>query len=121
LVEQVDVPATIRAIAGAPELPGSEGRSLLGHIDGERGPSRVVSVTENWGFAAFETDGFKLVVAEDALAPCQLFDRKEDPDEDHNRVADPELAGVVEEMMEEHVRPFFATPARRDQPSPFTD
>ena len=121
LVEQLDVPATIRAIAGAPELPGSEGRSLLGHIDGERGPSRVVSVTENWGFAAFETDGFKLVVAEDALAPCQLFDRKEDPDEDHNRVADPELAGVVEEMMEEHVRPFFATPARRDQPSPFTD
>jgi choline-sulfatase len=120
LVEQLDVPASIRAIAGAPAVPSSEGRSLLGYVNGERGPSRVVSVTENWGFAGFETQRYKLVVDEDALVPCQLFDRKDDPDEDHNRVADPELAGVIEEIMEAHVRPFLAIPARRDHPSPFT-
>ena len=120
LVEQLDVPATIRAIAGAPDVPHGEGRSLLGYLDGELGTPRAVSITENWGFAAFETDRFKLIVDEDALEPCQLFERTEDPDEDHNRVADPELAGVVEQMMEEHVRPFLATPARRDQASPFT-
>ena len=29
LVEHVDVPATVREIAGAPEVPSSEGRSLV--------------------------------------------------------------------------------------------
>ena len=34
LVEHIDVPATVREIAGAPALPASEGRSLLGHTRG---------------------------------------------------------------------------------------
>ncbi|HVM63237.1 MAG TPA: sulfatase-like hydrolase/transferase, partial [Acidimicrobiales bacterium] len=93
LVEHVDVAATIRAIAGAPALPGSEGRPLLGYLEGAApaggsaeggvagggGPGggapvggsprgggapggRDVAVSENWGFALFETPRFKLVV-----------------------------------------------------------
>ncbi len=120
LVEQIDVPATIRHIAGAPDIPLSDGRSLLGAVDGRRGTPRAVSISENWGFAAFETERYKLVVDEDALAPCQLFDRRDDPDEDHNRVADPELSGVLEQLMEERVRPFLATAPLRNHPSPFT-
>jgi choline-sulfatase len=121
LVEQLDVPATVRAMAGAPDLPASEGRSLLECVrDGAPGPARPVAVSENWGFASFETERHKLVVDEDAVAPCQLFDLAEDPAEDHNLLADPAAAAVVDELMETHVRPFFATPPARPHPSIFT-
>jgi arylsulfatase len=120
LVEHVDVAATVRAIAGAPDLPMGEGRSLLAHVDGGTADRREVVVSENWGFALFETARFKLVVDEDTLAPCQLFDLQDDPHEDHNRVVDPECAGALEALMEEHVRPFFATPPLRTVASPFS-
>jgi len=118
LVEHLDVPTTVRAIAGAPDVPASEGRSLLGYLDGNDPDPRSVAVSETFGFASFETDRYKLVVDEDALTPCQLFDLHDDPAEDENLVADPQSAGVVEELMETHVRPFLATPAFRPHPSP---
>jgi arylsulfatase len=121
LVEQLDVPATVRAVAGAPDLPASAGQSLLECVrDGAPGPAHPVAVSENWGFACFETERHKLVVDEDALAPCQLFDLAEDPTEDHNLLADPASAAVVDELMSTHVRPFFATPPARPHPSIFT-
>lgn len=118
LVEHLDVPATVRAIAGAPDVPQSEGRSLLGYLDGNDPEPRSVAVSETFGFASFETDRYKLVVDEDALTPCQLFDLHDDPVEDENLVADPQSAGVIDELMETHVRPFLATPAFRPHPSP---
>ena len=120
LVEQLDVPATVREIAGAPEVAGSEGRSLLGAIGGGAPPSRDVAVSENWGFAVFETARHKLVVDEDAMAPCQLFDLAEDPAEDVDLLGDPLAAGVVDELMETHVRPFFRTPPARPHASILT-
>ena len=117
LVEHLDVPATLREIAGAPDLPGSEGRSLLGSVGGEVPAPRAVTVSENWGFAAFETDRYKLVVDEDAVAACQLFDLHEDPAEDHDLLGDPQSRAVVEELMETLVHPFFRTPPARPTPS----
>jgi arylsulfatase A-like enzyme len=99
----------------------SEGRSLLASIDDPAAPPiRTLTVSENWGFAAFETERYKLVVDEDALTACQLFDLSEDPAEDHNLLADPTMAPVAEEMMEAHVRPFFRIPPGRPIPSFFT-
>jgi choline-sulfatase len=120
LVEHVDVPATVREIAGAPDIAPSEGRSLLGYLDGADPEPRTRTVSENWGFAVFETDRYKLVVDEDALAPCQLTDRASDPNEDVNLVADPQHKAVVDELMESLVRPFLATPPARPHPSIFT-
>jgi arylsulfatase A-like enzyme len=120
LVEHLDVPASIREIAGAPALPNSEGRSLLGYVDGDEPVRRTVTVSENWGFAAFETDRYKLVVDEDAVAPCQLFDLHDDPDEDTDLIGDPDARSVVEGLMETHVRPFLATPPARPHKSIFT-
>jgi arylsulfatase len=122
LVEHVDVPATIRAVAGAPGLPDGEGLSLLGGFssaEGER-QSRALSVSENWGFAAFTTGRHKLVVDEDACAPCQLFDLVADPSEDHNLIADPQQRDTVEELMATIVQPFFTTAPCRPHRSPFT-
>ncbi len=120
LVEHLDVPATVRSIASAGAVPESDGRSLLGYVHGDDPEPRAVSVSENWGFASFETDRYKLVVDEDALTACQLFDLHEDPDEDENRVDDPEYAGIVDELMDSTVRPFFATAPARPHASVFT-
>ena len=68
-----------------------------------------MTVSENWGFAVFETDRYKLVVDEDAVAPCQLFDLDDDPAEDHDLLPDPQAAPIVEEIMETRVRPFYRT------------
>ena len=119
-VEHLDVPATIREIAGAPPVPASEGRSLLGCFGDEAPPAREVSVSENWGFALFETERYKLVVDEDAMSPCQLFDLAEDPHEDENLLVDPSYKPVVDELMDTHVRPFLATKPARPHPSPFS-
>jgi choline-sulfatase len=119
LIEQLDVPATLREIAGAPEVPGAEGMSLLPAVSGGPPPARRVAVSENWGFAVFETERHKLMVDEDAAAPCQLFDLAEDPSEDDDLLPDPQAAATVEELMEAHVRPFFATAPVRPHPSPF--
>ncbi len=120
LVEHLDVPATLRDIAGAPDVALSEGRSLIPAIRADDVTPRELTVSENWGFAAFETNGHKLVVDEDAVAPCQLFDLTEDPLEDRNLVDDPASKPVVDELMERHVRPFLRTPAARPHPSVFT-
>ncbi len=104
-----------------PAAPDSEGRRSLGYLRGDGpGSTRRVSVSENWGFAAFETDRHKIVVDEDALSPCQLFDIEEDPNEDDNLLADPASKPIVEELMEAIVRPFFASAPARPHPSLFT-
>ena len=116
----LDAPATLRHIAGAPDIPAGEGQ-VAARRNRRRVPGApVVTVSENWGFAVFETDRYKLVVDEDALSPCQLFDRREDPAEDHDLLLDPLLAPVADEIMETYVRPFFEKPPARPHPSLFT-
>jgi arylsulfatase A-like enzyme len=108
LVEHLDVPATVRAIAGAPDVAHSEGRSLLGSLHATSDvPRRDVAVSE-------------LVVDEDALTACQLFDLTEDPAEDYNLLPDPAGAAMAEEILDAHVRPFFRTAPARPIPSFFT-
>ena len=119
LTEQVDIPATVRAITGVGPCPNGEGRSLLGYLHGEAPKARELSVSENWGFALFETDSYKLVVDEDTVTPCFLVDLAADPDEDTNLIAEPGHAAIVNDLMDAYVRPFFATPPARPHPSPF--
>jgi arylsulfatase len=123
LVEHLDVPATVRALLGAGPVPGGEGRSLAGYVTGDDPEPRAVSVSENWGFASFETDSalgrWKLVVDEDRVEPCQLFDLAADPAEDVDLARSPDHAEVVAELLATVVRPFLATPPLRPHPSPF--
>src|SRR5262249_42656124 len=123
LVEHLDVPASMREIAGAPELSGSEARSLIRYL-GDDEPSgrdaRDVPVSQSWGVAALGTERSNLVVDEDACAACQLFDLREDPAEDHDLLPDSTARPLVDELMETYVRPFFATPPARPHESIFT-
>jgi arylsulfatase A-like enzyme len=78
-----------------------------------------VSISENWGFASFETERYKLVVDEDRGQACQAFDLGADPCEDVDLVADPANSDLVGELMATLAAPFLATPALRPHPSPF--
>jgi arylsulfatase len=113
----LDVAATVREIAGASALENSEGQSMLAAIVDERPfePRRTLP-TENFGFAAFIRDRYKLVVYEETLAPVQLFDLAEDPAENHNVAQDPDYARIVDDLMETDVRPFFAAAPIRPHP-----
>lgn len=113
LVEQLDLCATFRELAGAPPVADSESRSLLAAIEHGAPVGRSVIRSENYGFAMFRDPRHKLVVYEDELLPGQLFDLAEDPREESNLIDDPDAAPVLERLMEEQVRPFLATPARR--------
>lgn len=121
LVEQVDVPATLRAIAGAGDVAGSEGRSLLPYFEAappERG--RDVVHSENYGFALFETERYKLLVFEATGQPVQLFDLESDPCEDVNLVAHPAAQGVLAELMQRYAEPFLEMPPVRLGPGRFS-
>ena len=116
LVEQIDLGATFRELAGAPALPGSAARSLLPAIERGEPCGREVIISENYGFAMFREDRYKLVVFEDELLPGQLFDLEEDPLEEHNQIAAPEAAPIIERLIERHARPFLATSPLRPHP-----
>src|SRR5262249_9749905 len=72
-----------------------------------------LAVSENFGFGAFITDRFKLVVWEATSEPVQLFDRDADPSEDRNVIGDPAYAQARDDLMSRIVTPFLAgAPAR---------
>jgi arylsulfatase A-like enzyme len=119
-VQLMDLAATFREIAGAGNIPNSAASSLVSAIADNKKPiSPPVIASENFGFAMFLDERHKLIVYEDDLSPVSLFDMEQDPFEDHNLVKDKSSQGIVEAMMESHVRPFLATkPLRPHPPSP---
>lgn len=116
LVEHVDLSATLRAIAGAGDLDGSAGRLLPGLSGDPERSQRDVVVSENFGFAMWRTERYKLVVYEKDLQPVQLFDLHEDPEEEANVVGDPSYKAILDNLMEAHARPFLAIPPCRPGP-----
>ena len=97
-----------------------------GSLAPDQRPRRVIAAEpvpggqRELGLRLLRDRRYKLVVDEDAMIPCQLFDLSEDPAEDHDLLPDPEAGPVVEEIMETHVRPFFRTAPARPIPSFFT-
>jgi arylsulfatase len=117
-VQLMDLSATIRDIAGATAIAGSGANSLLPVIRRGAAPAPIPAlVSENYGFAMFLADRYKLVVFEDTLEAGQLFDEIEDPAEDRNLFGDLAYKKIVDTMLEEHVRPFFKTTPVRPHPT----
>lgn len=119
LVEHLDVPATIRAIAGAPGHESFEGEALLGGDGRLTGHRREAVFSENYGMGMVRTGRHKLVFHEDSVSPGQLFDLEQDPAEDVNLISDPAAAAVLEELMETRVKPFIGGGRRRPGPGIF--
>lgn len=108
LVEHIDLAATIRTIANTPDLPNSCGRSLLDYFPiGTNEFQRQVVRSQNFGFAMFATNQYKLVIEEKSLEIVQFFDLQEDPNEEIDLSCDRAYAAIRDELMAEYVRPFF--------------
>jgi choline-sulfatase len=108
-VQMMDLAATFRDIAQAGTIADSAAYSLCPTVEGDAKPFRQdVIVSENFGFAMFLKGPHKLVVYEDDIKPVQFFDLARDPAEDRNLINDPAYASIIAEIMQTHVRPFFA-------------
>jgi arylsulfatase A-like enzyme len=117
LIEQVDVPATIRAIAGADVAPPAfEGRPLFDPDRGVRPSTRTAVHSENFGLGMVRTGTQKVVFWEDSGEVVQLFDLRTDPFEDNNLVADGVVADHMEDLTEQCVRSFLSSPIAASRP-----
>ena len=88
LIEQLDVPATVREIAGAPEVAGSEGQSLLGVVGGGAAAGAGRRRERELGLRRLRDRAAQARRStRTPCAPCQLFDLAEDPAEDHDLAA----------------------------------
>ena len=87
LVELIDVPATLRDIAGAEPLDSAMGCSLCEHLTSDSTGKEAI-VSDLFGQTMLRTRHHKLVFGTVDKRPHQLFDLEGDPDERENRVFD---------------------------------
>ncbi len=104
LVELIDVPATLRDIAGAEPLDSAMGCSLCEHLTSDSTGKEAI-VSDLFGQTMLRTRHHKLVFGTVDKRPHQLFDLEGDPDERENRVFDTRHAT---ELLDRWMEPFDA-------------
>jgi len=109
LSELTDVTATLAAIGGVDAPIGGAGDSLLPALHGAiAGRDRVFSRIGN--FRGIRTDRHRATVHVPSGTSCELFDLSADPHEMENRVGDPALSELRDELIGELLS-HEATPA----------
>ncbi len=97
--------ASLIDVAGAAPVEDSEGRSLAQQVTGPEGRhegKEVVFSKVSSHTMAF--DGrYKLVVEAISDKPVELYDWESDPDEVNNRVDDPGLESIRQDLIENHL------------------
>ena len=110
LADHLDIAATLIDAADAKPLEGSDGVSLLpltsAGPDAEGAQVHKDAVLSEMGlppmaYSMVRTDRYKMSVETLTRRPLDLYDMENDPDELHNRVNDPSLRNVREELLEE--------------------
>ena len=109
LVGHLDIVSTLMSITGAEPLEKTAGQSLLPLLesgDSAEGANhhRDVLLSEIGippaGFVMVRTERYKLSVNALTREPADLYDMQEDPNELHNRVDDPQLASIRQELID---------------------
>lgn len=105
LTDQLDVVATLADIAGAKQMDGSGGRSLLPQV--KAGPDapgaqqgKEVIFSELYGYSMARTERYKMTVITETRQPVELYDMENDPNELRNLAADPSMEKVRREMLD---------------------
>ncbi|MBW2367439.1 MAG: sulfatase-like hydrolase/transferase [Deltaproteobacteria bacterium] len=114
-IEGVDIPATILDIAGAEKLPKSSGQSLLPIVKGEA-PKKEVAFSEVGPtidekvrlFVSAATERYRLTYETTTQSPCELFDLQEDPGELTNRINDPAVRKIRDDMISDLILPHMS-------------
>ena len=112
LTDHLDVAASLLDIAGARDLEGSDGESLISKImngpngsEAQKGKDIVFS--EVFGFSMVRNDRYKLVVKARTQRPVEFYDLKNDPNEINNLVKDPSVETIRDELLENHLKKLF--------------
>ena len=109
LTDHLDIAATLLDITGAEAFAESDGSSLMPLIragknatDAHRHKEAVLSELglPPYVFSMLRTDRYKMSVNAATREPLELYDMLDDPRELHNRVNDPALRAVREELFE---------------------
>jgi arylsulfatase A-like enzyme len=66
---------------------------------------KEVVFSEVMGFTMVRNQRYKLAAEAVSLKPVEFFDLEDDPEELRNRVADPALQAVRDELLENHLKP----------------
>ena len=108
IVNLVDIPTTILALAGIEPSPGMQGADLtpilLGHAESVQEATLVeCRATAHIYQQTFVTERYKLVLYEQ-LNDGELYDLESDPDQYENLWATKEFAALKAELLEQWVR-----------------
>ena len=105
-VEQIDLTATLLEIAGAEPIPASQGRSLLGYLNGSKPTQKRAVVSELFGTTMVETEEWKLSLNLLNDESNMLINRLDDPDEQLNLARDADYQDTIDQLIAEHVEPL---------------
>lgn len=131
LVSSVDLAPTILERCGVPAYAGIQGRSILGLVDDPSGPGHdevvieedepldVLGTGDLLRMVSLRTDDARLTLY-DGVPDGELFLLDDDPDEEHNRWADPGAAGARAELTERLARAQLRLIDRCPRPTHFT-
>jgi len=116
LADLIDISATLLDIAGGSPIPDSDGRSLVSKI--VRSPDRdtigdpakdrtmrecddvkTAVFSEVNGYSMIREERYKMAIDTALRKPLELYDMENDPDELINRVEDPGLESVRQDLM----------------------
>ena len=111
LVEQIDLPVTMLAMADAPPLADSLGKSLLPYLDYEEGDpilneGKPAVLSELFGQTAIATDRFTLSMRIEDQRLDLLFDREEDRGETRNFIDESDYQEDMNRLIDTFVQPY---------------
>ncbi len=120
----IDLAPTILELAGAPELPGIDGRSLVPLFTGTPADWRTSFLIEyttdivfprtlKMGYDAVRTERYKFIRYRDLEGMNELYDLQADPYELTNLIAAPDAANLRRQMETELQAILDRSPARR--------
>ncbi len=109
LTDHLDVVSTMLDISKAKALEISNGNSLLNNIkldssDPKAHEGKEVIFSEVLGFSMVFDGRYKLAVDASTLEPVEMMDIEQDPQEMFNKVNDPSLETVRENLLETHLK-----------------
>jgi choline-sulfatase len=103
LTDQLDLTASILDIAGATPMEGGDARSLkqqvlAGPDDAKAQKGKECVFSDVYGVAMIRNDRYKMTFEVAGSKELELFDMEADPDENKNRVGDPSLENIRQEL-----------------------
>ena len=112
LTDHLDVVSTMLDISKAKALEISNGNSLLKNInldssDPKAHKGKEVIFSEVYGYSMVFDGQYKFAVDANTLEPVEMIDIKQDPQELFNKVNDPSLGAVRENLLETHIKPLL--------------